>query len=69
MATQVYSRIPCHPCSTTELDLENVPPTQVVITDDYVVSTGPSRHWILKDLWNSNSRPTATKTWTSASVT
>ena len=41
MATQVYTRIPCHPCSTTELDLENVPPTQVAITDDYVVSTGP----------------------------
>ena len=31
----------CEPCSKSELDLESLPPVQVGIIDDYVVSTGP----------------------------
>lgn len=31
----------CEPCSKSELDLESLPPVQVGILDDYIVSTGP----------------------------
>ena len=40
MPGPLASSVPCHPCSKTELDLTSVPPTQVAIVDDYVVSTG-----------------------------
>ena len=36
----MLSTLPCHPCSKSELDLDSVPPTQVAIVGDYVVSTG-----------------------------
>lgn len=35
------NRLPCAPCTKTELDLESVPPIQMGIIDDYTVSTGP----------------------------
>ena len=31
----------CEPCTKSELDLETIPPIQVGIIDDYIVSTGP----------------------------
>lgn len=35
------NRIPCQPCSTSDLDLTSVPPVQSAIVGDYVVTTGP----------------------------
>ena len=32
---------PCVPCTKSELDLENVPPLQIGVVDDYLVHTGP----------------------------
>ena len=34
--------MPCVPCGKAELDLESVPSTQVVVTDEYTIETGPT---------------------------
>lgn len=41
MANPILREIPCIPCTKTELDFESIPPTQMGITDDYIIVTGP----------------------------
>ena len=41
MSLRAYTQQPCVPCTKSELDLESVPPLQIGIVNDYLVSTGP----------------------------
>ena len=35
------NQLPCTPCGKSELELSSVPPTQVTVLEDYVMTTGP----------------------------